>query len=295
VTSLADLIAHPSFAAAAVLEFAAGAGETPALPAHPPADPWAALRFSYRPVWNTSNRLITTYLCSVEALESNGAGPYADARQVLGTDPAAMARLDELLIERVVGDLNRLIAEGRQLLLTLPVHFDTVGSQAFRRRCVDRLSALPEAARKYLIVEIIDLPDGVPQSRLFDLAAPLRQVCRSVIGRMSLAATDMSALHGARIAAAGCDVSSFTASGLSLMHCLGRFQRLAEKAGLTSYVRGVGAPSIVMAALGAGFAFMDGDAIAKRLAEPQSILSLDLIDIYRELMAPLGGAPGPAS
>src|SRR5581483_12323346 len=39
---------------------------------------------------------------------------------------------------------------------------------------------LPAALRPFLIFEICDLPDGVPQSRMADLAAALRPFCRTV-------------------------------------------------------------------------------------------------------------------
>ena len=69
-----------------------------------------------------------------------------------------------------------------------------------------------------------------------------------------------------------------------VMQQLNRFARaVADKTGLPSYLHGAGSLSLVTAALGAGFAYIDGDAVAKLIDHPRGLVDFHVADLYRPL------------
>ncbi len=64
------------------------------------------------------------------------------------------------------------------------------------------------------------------------------------------------------------------------MQQLSRFQRAAEKAEVVTFLHGARTRSLVAAAVGAGFHYVDGDAVAATLARPERIMPFQLADLY---------------
>jgi hypothetical protein len=251
----------------------------------------AKYRFAYRPMWDTTLSVLSAYFC-VPMLPGAGTGAaFVDAGLALGGDPEALAHLDFALQERVLGDLQQMHSEHCRVLIVLCVHFETLAAAAQRRRYVEALarSVAPDAA-KLLVIEIVDVPDGVPPSRIFDLAAALRPHCRSVSARLRVECAALNGFNSAHIYAVGCDIGASQAPELTVMQQLARFSRAAEKAGLASFVHGLRSVSLTGAAVGAGFRYIDGEGVHKLVDRPERVTSFNLSDIYR----PMLGAAAPA-
>ncbi len=114
-----------------------------------------------------------------------------------------------------------------------------------------------------LMIEIVGVPDGIQKSRIMDIAAPFRVHCRGVALQMPMESFDFTQLAGAGVAAIGTDLSYVAKAEFIQMQQLSRFQRAAEKVGVVTFVHGARTLSLVAAALGAGFHFIDGDAVAE--------------------------------
>ena len=82
------------------------------------------------------------------------------------------------------------------------------------------------------------------------------------------------------ISAVGADITYLTKSEFILMQQLARFQRAAEKAEVVTFLHGAQSRSLVAAAVGAGFHYVDGDAVAATLARPERIVPFQLADLY---------------
>lgn len=249
-------------------------------PAVPRADPLADLSFCYRPSWDPARGVIAAYLC-VPQLPDGPSGHRRYAPIVLGNDTTALEKLDFAVMKHVIGVLDGLIREKRRLLVTMPVRFETLAAAAQRRRYIDTLQAkLSAEAASLLVIELVSVPDGVPQARLIEISSPLRAHARAVIARLRPDTTEFASFAGSRIAAVGCDIIRQSGSEMVLMQQMARFSRGATKAGLATYLRGIGSLSLTAAALGAGFAHVDGDAIAAPVDLPRGILEFSLFDLY---------------
>jgi hypothetical protein len=120
----------------------------------------------------------------------------------------------------------------------------------------------------------------VPEARLLEITSPLRAHARAVIARLRPDITDFSQFAAARIAAVSCDLSEQNGSELALMQQMARFGRGAAKTGVATYLRGIGSLSLATAALGAGFAHIDGDAVAPMVDQPHGVVQFSLFDLY---------------
>jgi hypothetical protein len=137
--------------------------------------------------------------------------------------------------------LNYLLqrAEPAAPICVLPVSFDAMASLASHQPYIEGFAGLSEAARKRLLGEIYDFPDGVPPKRVVELVTLLKRCCTSVIVRMPVETSDMSELRSTGVTAVGRDVTYYIQSELSLVRYLRRFQSPAEDIGLRTFVHGV--------------------------------------------------------
>jgi hypothetical protein len=245
------------------------------------SNPLAELSYSYRPSWDPGRGVIAAYLCVPMLPDAPGSAHRTRAALVLQDDVPALEKLDFTMLAHAIGVVEGLVREKRRLLITVPVRFETLCVGAHRRRYIEllRTRLSPEAA-SLLVIELVSVPDGVPEARLIEISSPLRAHARAVVARLKADITDFGQFAAARIAAVGCDLAAQHASELALMQLMARFSRGATKAGVATYLRGIGSLSLAAAGLGAGFSHLDGDAVAVMIDQPRGIVEFSLLDLY---------------
>jgi len=241
----------------------------------------ARVDFVFRPMWDPTRNVIATYLCVPRVKLSDAAGAVGEASLAVAGDPDATARLDSATVARVKADLAAMAADSRRFIIAMPVHFETLSSAAQRRRCAAAIGAIPEPMKQYLVVEVIDVPAGVLKPRLMEVIAPLRLHCRAVSLQVAIGTIDFTQVRGIGISAVGADIAHLVKSEVILMQQMARFQRAAEKAEAVTFLHGAKTRSLVTAAVGAGFHYVDGDAVAATLARPERIVPFELADLYK--------------
>jgi hypothetical protein len=255
---------------------------SPAPPLAKVSEPLAELSYCYRPSWDPGRGIIAAYLCVPMLPEVPGSTRRAQAATVLQDDAPALEKLDFTTLTHAIGVVEGLVREKRRLLITVPIRFETLCAAAHRRRYIEilRTRLSPEAA-SLLVIELVSVPDGVPEARLIEISSPLRAHARAVIAQLRPDITDFSQFAAARIAAAGCDLSEQSGSELALMQQMARFGKGAAKAGVATYLRGISSLSLAAAALGAGFSHVDGDAVAAIVDQPRGVVQFSLLDLYK--------------
>jgi hypothetical protein len=243
-------------------------------------DVLAGVNFAFRPMWDPMRNVIATYLCVPRVRLSDIGGADGDASLAVAGDPDAMKRLDIAVIAHVKADLKAMAADGRRLIIAMPIHFETLCSAALRRRFAAEIGAIPEAMKQYLVIEVIDVPSGVLKSRLMEVIAPLRLHCRAVSLQVAIGTIDFTHIRGTGISAVGANIADLAKSEFIVMQQLSRFQRAAEKAEVVTFLHGAQTRSLVAAAVGAGFHYVDGDAVAATLTRPERIVPFQLADLY---------------
>jgi hypothetical protein len=194
-----------------------------------------------------------------------------------------MTRADFALRDRVLRELTGCLVESRCILLGLPVRFWTLASYAQRR---DYLAALAQrvssASKKFLIIFITDVPNGVPASRLQELLPGLRRLCREIVIETTVHLGDFSGLASARVFAVGADLSASAAPERQQMQQIDQFAHAAAKAGIVNCcLAGVQSVPLVTAAIAAGFRYISGPAIAAFGRHVSNVQPLGLDYVYR--------------
>ncbi|HUH86222.1 MAG TPA: hypothetical protein VLX85_16560 [Stellaceae bacterium] len=242
------------------------------------------LRFVYRPMWDQSRSVVSAYYCVAQVPLADVGDARGDAETMTG-DGGERPRLDVLTQQRVIADLDDLARASRKLFIVLPVHFETLSAMARRREYLRVLREQTNAEmRKLLVVEVVGVPQGVPQTRLTDLVGPLKPLCRSVVLRLPLESADFSNIKGSGAEAIGADVAGRADAEFVLMQHMNRFARATAKAEFPCYIHGLRSISLVAGALGAGFGYIDGDAVASPVAHPRGVVEFRLADLYRSFI-----------
>ena len=249
-------------------------------PNTPAADVLAGVDFVFRPMWDPTRNVIATYRCIPQVKLSDVNGAAGDASLAVAGDPDAMAQLDRATLARIKTDLKAMAADGRRLIIAMPLHFETLCSGAQRRRIAAELTAIAESMKQYLVIEIVGVPTGFLKSRLMEVIAPLRMHCRAVSLQVTIGTIDFAQVRGTGISAVGADIAELAKSEAVVMQQLSRFQRAAEKAEVVTFLHGAQSRSLVAAAVGAGFHYVDGDGVAATLNRPERIVPFQLADLY---------------
>lgn len=231
----------------------------------------------WRPVWDPIRNVVPIY--QAELSESHVPGLLAP----LSFDENEIECRDIALRESATAAVNALARDGQVLLLVLTVEFETLAKLARRYRYIKALAeSVTAEARKFLIISLTGVPQGVPGSRLGEITSALRPYCNRVSVQLPLETSDFSNLRHTHIFAVGTDITNCPQSETVLFMQLEQFARGAERAGaMIRFIRGVRSVTVATAALGGGFTYLSGNAIAPSAKQIAGARSLTLEDLYR--------------
>jgi hypothetical protein len=219
-------------------------------------------RCLYRPMWLVERGMLPIYTC----LPACALGPFefvtGEALVPKGAGAKKTAALDEMVLDTVVHDLAPRPAAQMRSFVCLPVHFETLAG--------DRASAyfaaldrIPAPIRKRVIVEIVDISQGVGQLATYSLVRKLKGHVRSVIGRVDLTDMNFRVWRETDLSFIGIDIECENRSETELIADLNNFVVPAKQYGMQAYVRGVRTLSLAAVTVASGFDYVDGPAIGE--------------------------------
>lgn len=245
---------------------------------------WSKIKLVFRPLWYVRHEMVTTFL-SVPVREA-GRGSFAYGYDLL-PDPhnhEDIAKLDSRVLYGVSKELKRIVAEGKKALLSVPVHFETLASSQRRLDFIKLCSELLAGHDDLMVFELVELPDGIPQSRIVELVSALRAHARAVTARFSLDHRNFTACRIAGLHAVGADIFSDKRKEADIMREMDDFVGMANNQNLKTYIHGVRTLSMKTAAVASGFDYIDGYALTSVVDAPDRAYSLGLDQSYRPLL-----------
>ncbi len=241
------------------------------------------IHFVYRPMWDVRREVLSTYFCRPVRLDSSSQGTIDDDLP-MGRTVAEVVDLDILTLQKVIGDLKALVEKNRRVLVGLPMRFRTLGAPlAQRTKLVEVLHTIPDELRRLLIVEIVDVPDGTPGTRLVDIVETIKPFTRAVYLQTNLGLRNFSRLGEMRIFAVGLDTHSLEMDEDDCIEVLQEFAEAANALGLRTYIHGLRSLSLTAAAVCAGFDYVGGDTVASIIDAPEEMYKYRFEDLFREL------------
>jgi hypothetical protein len=248
-------------------------------------DPLDNVKFVYRPIWDVKRSAVANFYLLPGNYLGSGHWRYGDA-EVPGLESVELCRrLDDMILRQVVLDLQALQRQGRRLVISFPVHFESVSTPTRRSSLLERWRTLSPELRKLGVFEIVGAPEGVPQGRLAEIVNYLRTESRGVLVRVPLTTLSFRSFTGAGILAIGAELGPNPGTEERLMGAFREFVANAERARLVTYIHGLRSFSLTIGAIGAGFSFVDGDPVSSISEHPEEAYRFGLEDLYAQRLS----------
>lgn len=239
------------------------------------------------PTWNVGARVVASFLLRPSIWLTEGELPER---------PAECGELSPTLAGEVAASGLAFAAEligeaGIQVALHAPLSLNALTYSASRYRLLHTLRELEPQVRRFLILEITDLSEGLPQSRLTELVAMLSPFCRAVLARAPSEMADVRAWRGCGLSGVTLDCRRLEATDRDAQHRLATFVRRAAEASTACVGYGLPTSSLMLAAWASGFTHLGGPALSEEIPGPKTVVRLQ----PTELFAPKPGADAPAA
>jgi hypothetical protein len=139
----------------------------------------AEVTHEYRSVWRVDDQMVNCfrYVPCLQKSPMERLVGYA----VLGptySEPE-LVDLDIQSAENAIIDLKRAVDAGHDVKLSLPIHFETVGSNHGRSELMKILPVLPASFRQRISVTMDGIPEGIPEPRLHEVVGVLKPFSES--------------------------------------------------------------------------------------------------------------------
>jgi hypothetical protein len=244
------------------------------------ADLTKRLTYVYRPVLSVRTRMVAAYHCEPSLRRSDGR--ILLSYRVLPPEAPQrfLSRLDLLVLRKAAQDLAWTDHEGKALLLSIPVHYETMARTRTRIAYVSELQLIAEKLRRKLLIELVGIADGIPAGRLNELTSAIATECRGVLLRLAPDFTHFDVIKNSRVYACSMDVFDSDLGDAERFAQFDRFCEAIEHIKRRKSLHGVGSTSLLAAAMGAGFDYVDGDVVAENQEQLEAAYTMNLADIF---------------
>lgn len=208
------------------------------------------------PITHLRKRLVSLYLA--ELVPARPPEPGTKEAQPGLLD----AELDRYLLELVTVRLQEAGGHGNKAIALVPVHYETLAAKTFRQRYLEAVNRLPRGARRRLMLHLVDMPDGVPQNRLYQVLSPAAKDILGYAVRVSGRFQDFDRLQGSKLPLLVVDGPSLGGSGGAEMRLIETLVAKARPGRRRVMFWGADDQDIAVAVKRAGPAYLGGPALA---------------------------------
>lgn len=246
----------------------------------PDRPPPEGMSVMYGSIWNVKTKLLAAYSCIVMVREADGSTMRFTLKQRAEHHRQTLLALDRYTQRKATARLRELLDSGERTLVVLPVHFMTVEQDTSSLLYRQGLSDLTDAERRHIVLELVDLPPGLPGIRINRTIRNLRRVARTVMARVPIDTTNLDSWQDTGVHAVGFDLGTYRIDQQALLPNLEKFAEEAEKHDLRKFIYGIDSISAGTMAIAAGFDYIEGDAVCppvESLAHARPFDSEDLL------------------
>lgn len=234
------------------------------------------LAITPEPTWNVGAKVVASYLLRPSMWMTEGSQPQRAANWG-DLSPALAAEVGISEIDYAAD----LIGEGGvQVALHVPLPYNAMTYSTSRYRLLHALRAVGPQVRRFLILEITELAEGLPQGRLTEVVSMLSPHCRAVLARAPSETADIRAWRGCGLSGVTLDCGGLDAADRSAQHRLAVFARRAAETSLACVGYGLPATSLMLAAWAAGFTHLGGPALSEEVAAPKAVVRLGPEELF---------------
>jgi hypothetical protein len=239
--------------------------------------------FYLDPVWHVAREAVVSFVVRTVAVQHSAAGDVEPVDVAgLTTGAAAALNIQRLIFidELLGGDRS-----GPAVAVHAPISLNALSYSGSRTAVLSELRRLVHGDRRErLIIELIHVPEGLPEGRFSEAIAQVRPYARAVVARAPSLTTDVSVWS--RCGAAGviheAQAGGLAVSEKAMLAALPGAVERARQAGLLAGLYGVQSGSVALAAWSAGFSHLSGDHITGRVGSDPVAQRFTVMDLYRK-------------
>lgn len=226
----------------------------------------ADAKIGFWPLAQLKKRIISVYDAGLTTTSEADAETAAKA-QGTGDAGTLAAELDGLVLDLASKALGAAGGLRRKAVIMIPVHYETIASKVFRSRFLEACRRLPTTSSKRALFHIVDLPEGVPQSRLNQVFGMIKPFALGFVVRTTLGFKGTDSLIGIRLLGISVDGSGVTTLSKQVFDELRALVARANKHKFRVFFNGATTIEAAQVARRAGASYANGPAVFPRIAE----------------------------
>ena len=234
------------------------------------------LQMAPEPTWNVAARVVASYLLRPTiSLGSAGKAPREVRTADLSPNMAGEAAVAMLAYAADI------IAR-RQAVVALhaPIALAAVTYSASRYRVLNALRDLQPEVRRLLILDLVDLTEGLPQSRLEEVVSVLAPCCRTVLARAPSETADVRVWRRCGLSGVTLDCGRLDPADTRAQPRLSAFAQRAAEAKLSCVGYNLPDRTLMLAAWAAGFTHVGGPLLSMEVGPPESVRRLTPAELF---------------
>jgi hypothetical protein len=223
------------------------------------AQPW------FRPTIHLRKGLVSAYHLAPMLAPAPGGGLAAKPRSLASLCPASLngvfdAETDNWSIQQAASLLRERGEGGRVAMLIVSVRYETLAAMRFREPFLTLCRQLPRGSGRRLLLELLDLPPGLPQSRVRELMAYVKPFCLGTVARLPHDAIYAEHLAGCGVVGLSADLGGLDPEAPATRETLSMLAEAARAQRMRSLLVAAASVRLCHQALRAGIDQLNGDA-----------------------------------
>jgi hypothetical protein len=236
----------------------------------------------FLPMWDAHNEAITLYTCTPKRLALQSSPSVTLSLDEL--KPQCRAEVEISCLQQGVAALARHLKRGERFMMAFQVCYDTLSSHLGRVQFTDACRELPSDFRQYLIIQLTEVPSGVPHSRFSDLVVAVKPYVKAVMSEIPEFWRNYADYGGLGLQAIGMNFAQSRLTHQQKADALRKMITSARQIGLSTFLTGVSDLATLCSAREGKVHFIEGSAIASPLHEPRPMMRLR----WRDVMPSVG-------
>lgn len=235
----------------------------------------------FQPVWDSRKSLISHHVCVARKIVDGFA--YYGRDTLSGTaDREQHRELDRAIALAAQRGFQRARSFGHGSMIIVPAHYESLSSVSRRMEYFKALQPIPEPARRFFLLRIDGVPDGVPIAQLQEVCRSMKHFGAYVLVHHGFGLTDLDRFESCGIGVFSADtpprLNDDGAGDKDLMTCVAWVSAAQQMSAETSLLE-VENTALLEAAMSAGVRYFSGSGIAAEAAMPGPPRRLPLSEI----------------
>jgi hypothetical protein len=228
------------------------------------------IKVQFQPVWDTRNEAITLYRCVPQPIAVRHGSSVAALEDLA---PKFRTKVELSCLHQGIATLARHLERGERFLMAFGVAYETLSSHTGRVDFTNACRELSSDFRQYIVMQLTDVPAGVPHSRLSDLVMTLRPFARAVMSEVPSSCRSYAAYEDIGLQAIGLNLERARLTPREMSAEIANLTTAAKRLSVSAYLAGVSDVRTLSSARH-GIHFMTGPAIAPVVSAPRPMTRL---------------------